>query len=1111
MSKKKMTPAQVAEKIARFIAKQEETLKTYPVGPLGNTAKRNLEKGKKALAALQGKNEEMRMAMQPQGQAAMPSQQMALGGDLVSALPATSEAGTASSMTPSQQAMIDSLSSQYGMSPAIAAAVASVTQKESGGSGTKAENNYSNTSNAAIRGVNTRFARKFKDMPDAELTKLKANPEAFFNYVYDDATGNSAEGDGYKYRGRGLVQVTGKANYKRVSQAVYGDDRLVDNPDLLLDDETAGAAAAYFAAESGKGVKGYVDFDLSTPDPSPEQIQQVLNGSYAVVASGGTLPKAEAQDSAKMAKRYKQFNKSMATMQAFAGVNVPNIQGSNEASAQNTNGSNAVAPQTQEFQEPQVSIPEELDDNKLFELAASDKRTLDFMQRNNVTTSDLNKALAGEYVNIPNRAAFDGLVRKVASDYTTSRNAAIAQTQASRTKDKTGDSIGWSESLGISRERYKELASEAEDEFPDQALAYIPGPEGTEGSFRADITSPMGSARVVTDKPEFAGMQAKINYDNFKAGGEEGLNEGIEMTNAVRAGRDEFADTFMKPALAMGLGAAALAPGAIGLGGLSMGQTGLAAQTLGRQFLAGQALNPAIAGGGINYAGALGSAATAAGMTSGVMRTAGDFGTTDRQNAFEVAMDPDLSALQKAQYFTEIGLELSPALFESPTAIRNIFRGKPSDFPGSRAQYLMARRAGLNKADDASALVDETQDAFRAVQTNRRSFKNTAASAEQKALAAETKATNSPTKANKTAATKARAKAETAKANDAQALRNQQSAGAFRNNAVGRAGVADDELNLFNKRYNTAREPYSFGSTGVLSNTGKLIPAAVSAAPMLANLATSPAQNTPENVRAVSPTIVDPQIQANQIEQPVSDPNQVPTRDGSGTTPGGGTREGVAPLPVRGVEEVASVLPTSEIQTASPEMMQVNMPKMNALQAVPAMASLGSAAIQRRALNAMQGPQRPIETDIPQFAYESNIQSTLDDIRNATNTAARGTNLPQQAAAANQQALMANRFRAEGRARAIDNQAKQQAKARYDAMAYQGRAVQNDLRSKYQDDMVGFNNQKAMLDAQIKQQPLNVLASSTQDYLKNIYAPNLAAMFESQGRQYGTNYTEENT
>lgn len=220
--------------------------------------------------------------------------------------------------------------------------------------------------------------------------------------------------------------------------------------------------------------------------------------------------------------------------------------------------------------------------------------------------------------------------------------------------------------------------------------------------------------------------------------------------------------------------------------------------------------------------------------------------------------------------------------------------------------------------------------------------------------------------------------------------------------------------------------------------------------------------------------------------------------------------EEVAQMPVKAVEEVAPALPTKEIQVPqSPEMLQVNMPKMNALQAVPAMAALGSAAIQRRALNAMQGPQRPLETAIPQFAYESNIQSQLDNIRSATSTASRGSNLPGQAAAANQQALMAARFRAEGQARSVDNQARQQAKARYDAMAYQGRSAQNALRSKYQDDMVAFNNQKAMLDAQIKQQPLNVLASSTQDYLKNVYAPNLAAMIEAQGRQYGTTYNQD--
>ncbi len=220
--------------------------------------------------------------------------------------------------------------------------------------------------------------------------------------------------------------------------------------------------------------------------------------------------------------------------------------------------------------------------------------------------------------------------------------------------------------------------------------------------------------------------------------------------------------------------------------------------------------------------------------------------------------------------------------------------------------------------------------------------------------------------------------------------------------------------------------------------------------------------------------------------------------------------EEAAQLPVKTVEEVAPTLPTKEIQVPqSPEMLQVNMPKMNALQAVPAMAALGSAAIQRRALNAMQGPQRPNETEIPQFAYESNIQSQLDNIRNATGTAARGTNLPGQAAAANQQALMAARFRAEGQARALDNRDRQQAKARYDALAYQGRTAQNALRDSYQNDMTAFNNQKAMLDAQIKQQPLNVLASSTQDYLKNVYAPNLAAMIEAQGRQYGTTYNQD--
>ena len=72
--------------------------------------------------------------------------------------------------------------------------------------------------------------------------------EQIFNVVYGNRSdlGNDQEGDGFKYRGRGPIQLTGKDNYKRVGDAIGVD--LVKNPDLVVNDKDIGlrAVKAYF-------------------------------------------------------------------------------------------------------------------------------------------------------------------------------------------------------------------------------------------------------------------------------------------------------------------------------------------------------------------------------------------------------------------------------------------------------------------------------------------------------------------------------------------------------------------------------------------------------------------------------------------------------------------------------------------------------------------------------------------------------------------------------------------------------------------------------------------------------------------------------------------------
>ena len=71
-------------------------------------------------------------------------------------------------------------------------------------------------------------------------------PSYFAKYNGRKDLGNTQPGDGSRFCGRGLIQVTGRSNYAKCSQALFGDDRLLKTPDLLEQPEWAAKSAVWF-------------------------------------------------------------------------------------------------------------------------------------------------------------------------------------------------------------------------------------------------------------------------------------------------------------------------------------------------------------------------------------------------------------------------------------------------------------------------------------------------------------------------------------------------------------------------------------------------------------------------------------------------------------------------------------------------------------------------------------------------------------------------------------------------------------------------------------------------------------------------------------------------
>lgn len=126
-----------------------------------------------------------------------------------------------------------------------------------------------------------------------DLKQLVNNPEGIFNTFYGNENkpflGNTEEGDGFKFRGRGYLQITGRANYAKISEELFGDDRLVQNPDLILSPEYAEQAAAQFLKNNkSRIVKKLNDFGYNIDEENLSQAD--ANLLVASQLSGGKNP-----------------------------------------------------------------------------------------------------------------------------------------------------------------------------------------------------------------------------------------------------------------------------------------------------------------------------------------------------------------------------------------------------------------------------------------------------------------------------------------------------------------------------------------------------------------------------------------------------------------------------------------------------------------------------------------------------------------------------------------------------------------------------------------------------------------------------------------------------
>jgi predicted chitinase len=190
-------------------------------------------------------------------------------------------------------------------------------------------------------------------LPNQIATDIAKNPEKIAEAVYGKRKdlGNTADGDGFKYRGRGFLQITGKDAYKSLGDYIGVD--LVGDPDKLNEISVAAKSIPWFFLK----YKGYLI-------KKPQDLENIGTVSKAVGFQDKKLKSGEMESEhrAKLAEKYQAEVSSTPVPSSDTGTKVDQSSKENadlkeklnkDKSAQTTNNTTTTNKQTNNVQSQQ--------------------------------------------------------------------------------------------------------------------------------------------------------------------------------------------------------------------------------------------------------------------------------------------------------------------------------------------------------------------------------------------------------------------------------------------------------------------------------------------------------------------------------------------------------------------------------------------------------------------------------------------------------------------------------------------------------------------------------------------------------------------------------------